>query len=102
MLDQLFPLSKFLNLDEFVTPNLLRPFYLLAMGLTALFGLFGVLGGLGMMVISPLGGLVTIITSLGSTALALFGIRLGCEAFIALFRMHSRFVGGHPRDEIPD
>ena len=30
------------------------------------------------------------------------GIRMAFEAFIALMRLHARFVGGHPRDPIPD
>ena len=96
------PFDRFLTLDEFVTPDLLRPFYLVAIGLVALSGLFGALGGLFSMLVSPIGGLVAIILSLGGAAVGILGIRMGFEAFIALMRLHARFVGGHPRDPLPD
>lgn len=94
--------DKFLSLDEFLTPGLIKPFYLLALGLTLLGTLFGVLGGLGMMLYSPIGGLIsiliTILTGIGTG----IGIRFFCELFIAVFRLHDRFVGGHPKDGLPE
>ena len=94
--------NKYLSLDEFLTPGLIKPFYLVALGLTALGTLVGILGGLGMMIYSPLGGLITILTSLVAGVAYAIGIRFFCELFIAVFRLHDRFVGGHPKDGLPE
>jgi hypothetical protein len=94
--------DRFLTLDEFVTPDLLRPFYLAAIGIVAFSGVVGALGGLAGMTVSFLGGLVTAILSLAGAAIGILAIRMAFEAFIALMRLHARFVGGHPRDRIPD
>lgn len=96
------PFDRFLTLDEFVTPDLLRPFYLAAIGLVALSGLVGALGGLFSMLVAPIGGLIAVLLSLAGAALGILGIRMAFEAYIALMRLHARFVGGHPRDPIPD
>jgi hypothetical protein len=95
-------LSKYLSLDEFLTPGLIKPFYLVALGLTALGTLFGVLGGLGTMIYSPVGGLITILISLIAGLAYAIGIRFFSELFIAVFRLHDRFVGGHPKDGMPE
>lgn len=94
--------SKFLSLDEFLTPGLIKPFYLLALGLTGLGTVFGVLGGLGTMIYSPIGGLITILITLFAGVGYAIAIRFFCELFIAVFRLHDRFVGGHPKDGLPE
>jgi len=94
--------NKYLSLDEFITPGLVKPFYLVALGLTALGTLFGVLGGLGTMIFSPIGGLITILISLLAGVAYAIAIRFFCELFIAVFRLHDRFVGGHPKDGLPE
>jgi len=94
--------NKYLSLNEFITPGLIKPFYLLALGLTALGALFGVLGGLSSMIYSPVGGLITILISLLSGVAYCVAIRFFCELFIAVFRLHDRFVGGHPKDGLPE
>lgn len=96
------PFDRFLSLDEFITPDLMRPFYLLAIALAALTGLVGALGGLLTMLASPIGGLFTVLLSVGGALVAILGIRMGFEAYIAIMRLHARFVGGHPADPIPD
>ena len=94
--------NKYLSLDELITPGLVKPFYLVALGLTALGTLFGVLGGLGTMIFSPIGGLITILISLLAGVAYAIAIRFFCELFIAVFRLHDRFVGGHPKDGLPE
>ena len=95
-------ITKFLKLDEFLTPGLIKPFYLVALGLTALGTLLGMLGGLGLLIFSPLTGLITIFTSLVAGIAYAIGIRFFCEMYIATFRLHDRFVGGHPKDGLPE
>jgi hypothetical protein len=95
-------LDKFLSLDTFITPGLIKPFYYVGLVLVGLSGLFGVLSGLGLLLYSPLTGLTTIITSTIGCALGLLGVRITAELYLAIFRLHDRFVGGHPKDGIPE
>ncbi|MDR3496532.1 MAG: DUF4282 domain-containing protein [Ancalomicrobiaceae bacterium] len=94
--------NKFLSLGEFITPGLITPFYFVGLGLTALGTLLGVLGGLGLLIYSPLAGLTTIFTALIAGIAYAIGIRMFAELFIAVFRLHDRFVGGHPKDGVPE
>lgn len=95
-------LQKFLSLDEFITPGLIKPFYLLGLALIALSALLGLLGGLALLFVSPGVALTTILTTLISCALGLIGLRVTAELYLAIFRLHDRFVGGHPKDGIPE
>jgi membrane protein implicated in regulation of membrane protease activity len=94
--------SKYLSLDEFLTPGLIKPFYLLALGLTALGTLFGVLSGLSSMIYSPIAGLIGVLISLLAGIAYAIAIRFFSELFIAVFRLHDRFVGGQPKDGLPE
>jgi len=89
-------------LDAFLAPRLLRPFYLIGAALALLWGLSGFLVGLVLLVQVPWAGLFTITFSLLSAALLFLGVRLFAETTIATLRMHARFVGGGPRDPIPE
>lgn len=89
-------LSKFLSLDEFITPGLIRPFYLVALGLIGLSALIGVLNGIFALDIK------TVLHAIINATLSFIGIRLFMELFLAVFRLHDRFVGGHPKDGIPE
>ena len=95
-------MTRFLTLNEFLTPGLLKPFYYLTLGLTGLGTLFGLLGGFGLMFFSPISGLFTIMTTLLFGAVSAISIRFFCELYLAVFRLHDRFVGGHPKDGLPE
>jgi hypothetical protein len=94
--------SKFLSLDEFITPGLIKPFYLLGMALIALSALLGILGGLAALIVSPGLAFTTILTTLIGSVLGFIGLRVTAELYLAVFRLHDRFVGGHPKDPIPE
>lgn len=94
--------SKFLSLDEFITPGLIKPFYLLGLGLIVLSAVLGLLGGLASLFVSPALGFTTILTTLIGSALGFIGLRVTAELYLAVFRLHDRFVGGHPKDGIPE
>lgn len=95
-------LSKFLSLDEFITPGLIKPFYLVGLACLALFALLGLLSALGMLFLSPMAGLSALLGTLIGTALGFIGLRITAELYLAVFRLHDRFVGGHPKDGIPE
>lgn len=94
--------SKFLSLDEFITPGLIKPFYLLGLALIGLSALLGILGGLAAVLVSPGLAVTTILTTLIGAALGFIGLRVTAELYLAIFRLHDRFVGGHPKDGIPE
>ena len=94
--------AKLLDLDAFLAPRLLRPFYLISVALALLWGLSGFLVGLVLLIQVPWAGLFTITFSLTSAALLFLAVRLFAEGLIATLRMHARFVGGGPGDPIPE
>ncbi len=94
--------TKLTKLDEFLTPGLIKPFYLISLGLTALGTLIGVLSGLSILLFSPITGLITILTALVAGIAYAIAIRFFCELFIAVFRLHDSFVGGQPKDGLPE
>ena len=95
-------LDRLLALDTFLAPRLVRPFYLIGAALALLWGLSGFLVGLVLLVQVPWAGLFVITFALISALLLFLGVRLFAEGLIATFRMHARFVGGGPRDPIPE
>lgn len=95
-------LAKFLSLDEFITPGLIKPLYLLGLALIGLGAVVGVLAGFAGMFVSFGGGLVAILWTLISAVMSVIGLRVFVEVYLAVFRLHDRFVGGHPKDGIPE
>jgi len=95
-------LDRLLALDTFLAPKLLRPFYLIGAALALLWGLSGFLVGLVLLVQVPWAGVFTITFAVLSAGLVFLGVRLFAEAMIATLRMHARFVGGEPKDPIPE
>lgn len=94
--------SKFMVLDAFLAPRLLRPFYLIGLALALLWGLVGLMFGLALSVQMPLLGMLIIVFALVSALLLALAVRLVAESVIATLRMHARFVGGGPNDPIPE
>ncbi|WP_333824474.1 DUF4282 domain-containing protein [Pinisolibacter sp.] len=94
--------DQLLALDAFLAPRLIRPFYLIGAALALLWGLSGFLVGLVLLVQIPWAGVFTITFSLLSALLLFLGVRLFAEGLVATLRMHTRFVGGNPRDPIPE
>ncbi|WP_407050193.1 DUF4282 domain-containing protein [Methyloraptor flagellatus] len=95
-------ISKFLSLDEFITPGLIKPFYLVGLACLSLYALLGLLGGLGSLFVSPSVGLTILLSTVVSVTLGFIGLRITAELYLAIFRLHDRFVGGHPKDGIPE
>ncbi|MEJ1160770.1 DUF4282 domain-containing protein [Prosthecomicrobium sp. N25] len=89
-------LSKFLTLDEFITPGLVRRLYPLGLALIALGALLDIMVSL--VSLSLIGLLWAIIRA----TMAFIVLRVMAELYFAIFRLHDRFVGGHPKDPIPE
>ena len=74
--------------DRFITPSIIKFFYLLAVLVMALFGLSSLFSGLAMMPLSPLGGLAMIISSLVGTLVGIIAIRIAAEFVLITFRIN--------------
>ncbi|MBT9289300.1 DUF4282 domain-containing protein [Prosthecodimorpha staleyi] len=95
-------LNKFLSLDEFVTPSLIKPLYLLGLALIGLSAVLGVLGSLALLISAPAAALFGLLSTVIWSTMAAIGLRIFVELYQAVFRLHDRFVGGHPKDGIPE
>lgn len=102
MSDQISPVAKLTTLDEFLLPHLVRPFYLVGSAFALLLAGIGLLVGLAALATSPVIGLMTMVLTLTAAAALFLGVRLAAETMLAVHRVHQRFVGGHPRDPVPE
>jgi Domain of unknown function (DUF4282) len=74
--------------DRFITPSIIKFFYLLAVLVMALSGLSFLFSGLAMMPLSPLSGLAMIISSLVGTLVGIIAIRIAAEFVLITFRIN--------------
>jgi len=84
----MFNLRDLFQWDRFITPSIIKFFYLLAVAIAVLYGLSVLLMGLGMMPVSPLGGLAMIISSVIGTLVAIIAIRIAAEFVLITFRIN--------------
>src|SRR5215471_17497277 len=74
--------------ERFITPSIIKIFYWLAVGISALFGLSGIVSGLTLMALTPLGGLFWIIGSLIGTVIGVIFARIISEFVLIMFRIN--------------
>jgi predicted membrane channel-forming protein YqfA (hemolysin III family) len=74
--------------ERFITPSIVKIFYWLAIGISALFGLSGVITGLTLMSVHPLGGLFWIVASLSVIVIGVIFARIVSEFVLIMFRIN--------------
>ncbi len=74
--------------DQFITPLIIKLFYVVVVALFVLLGLSGILSGLTMMAISPFGGFIAILVSLVGVVVAILFARIVCEFVLITFRIN--------------
>jgi len=79
-------IGDFLNFDRYLTPSIIRLFYLLQLALIALFTLAGVLGALAAMIHSFFGGLIALAATLLGAAIGVMGARIVTEVVMVFFQ----------------
>jgi len=79
-------LRDFLNFDRYLTPSIIRMFYLLQIILIGLFGVTNVLAAFGAMGYSFLTGLAWLLSTIVGTAVALVAARIVTEIIMVLFQ----------------
>lgn len=84
----MFELRDLFQWDRFITTNVIKAFYWLAIALTSLLGISGILTGLASMAISPFGGLLTILLSLVGICFGILLSRIAAELTLIVFRIN--------------
>ena len=75
--------------ERFITPSIVKIFYWLAVGISALFGLSGIMNGLTLMVHGSVpGGVILIIGSLIGMAIGVIFARIISEFVLIMFRIN--------------
>src|SRR5262245_20678726 len=84
----MFDFRDLFQWERFITPSIIKIFYWLAVGISALFGLSGIVSGLTLMALSPLGGLFWIIASLIGVVIGVIFARIIAEFVLIMFRIN--------------
>ena len=83
--------------DRFITPQIIKVFYWLAIVLAALYGLSGVFSGLAMMALNPFAGFVLVLASLAGVMVGIVFSRVAAEFILIVFRINEHL--GAIRDQ---
>jgi hypothetical protein len=86
--DPMFDFRDLFQWERFITPSIIKIFYWLAVGISALFGLSGIISGLTLMALSPLAGLFWIVASLIAVVIGVIFARIISEFVLIMFRIN--------------
>ena len=96
----MFDYNDLFQWERFITPSIIKVFYWLVVGVSILFGLSGVVSGLGMMVISPFGGFIMVITSILAVVMGVIFARIAAEFILIVFRISEHLGAIRQRGEM--
>ncbi len=85
--------------DRFITPTIIKIFYLIAVGISVLMGLAGIFGGLASMVINPFTGFLSILISLAGVVAGIMFARISAEFVLIVFRINEHLGAIRDRDQ---
>jgi predicted membrane metal-binding protein len=74
--------------DRFITPTIVKTFYVLVVALIILFGISGIFSGLAMMAVSPFGGFLVVLSSIASVVVGIIFSRIVTELILIVFRIN--------------
>ena len=92
-------LQDFLKFDQYLTPTIIRYFYLLLVVLIVLSGIANLLFALATMATSFLGGLVSLIGALVAMATEIIAARILTEVVMVLFQNNEHLAAIRARAE---
>jgi hypothetical protein len=84
----MFELRDLFQWDRFITPSIIKIFYWLAVGISALIGLSGVFSGLLYMAVNPFAGVIWIVSSLIGMLIGVIFARIVAEFVLITFRIN--------------
>jgi hypothetical protein len=84
----MFDLRDLFQWERFITPSIIKVFYLLAVIITVVFGLSGILSGLVMMMLQPVTGLFLVVSSVFGMLAGVIFVRILSEFVLITFRIN--------------
>jgi Domain of unknown function (DUF4282) len=84
----MFDLRDLFQWERFITPSIIKPFYLLAVVVTVAAGLSGIISGLGALVLNPISGLIVVVTSFIGMLTGVILLRIVSEFVLITFRIN--------------
>jgi hypothetical protein len=84
----MFDLRDLFQWERFITPSIIKVFYLLAVIIMVLVGLSGILSGLLVMMLQPLSGLVMVVSSVLGMLTGVILVRILSEFVLITFRIN--------------
>jgi uncharacterized membrane protein len=78
--------------QRFITSEIVKIFYWLAVGMFTLFGLSGMISGLALMALHPLAGVLWILGSLFGVLIGVLFARILSEFFLIIFRINGHLA----------
>ena len=84
----MFDLRDLFQWERFITPSIIKVFYLLAVIIAVVTGLSGILSGLAVMMLQPIGGLFLILVSVVGTLAGVIFVRILSEFVLITFRIN--------------
>ncbi len=95
----MFQLQDFLDFNHYLTPSIIRIFYLLQLALIALFGISNIFAALAAMTHHFFFGLVWLVGTLIGVVIAAFAARIVTEIVMVLFQNNEHLAAIRARAE---
>jgi hypothetical protein len=84
----MFDFRDLFQWERFITPQIIKVFYWLAVLLSLLYGLTGVFSGILLMAVNPFGGIIMIVGSIISVLIGVLVARIVAEFVLITFRIN--------------
>jgi hypothetical protein len=96
----MFDFRDLFQWERFITPTIIKLFYWLALAISVFWGLSGLLTGLGLLGVSPLTGIMMIVTSILGTLAGVVFSRIAAEFILIVFRINEHLGAIRKRGEV--
>jgi hypothetical protein len=93
-------LTDLFQWERFITPSIIKLFYILAVAVVVIFGLSGIFSGLGLMLVSPGIGFITVVASLIGVLVGVLFARISAEVILIVFRINEHLGAIRERSEM--
>jgi hypothetical protein len=84
----MFDLRDLFQWERFITPSIIKPFYLLAVIIMVVAGVSQIIAGLGVMLLQPIAGLVLVLESFIAMLAGIVFARILSEFVLITFRIN--------------
>jgi Domain of unknown function (DUF4282) len=96
----MFNLRDLFQWERFITPSIIKIFYWLAVGISALAGFSGMISGLTLMALHPLGGIFWILASIIGVLIGVIFARIVAEFVLIMFRINEHLGAIRQRGQL--